>query len=104
MGLNSLKKKRKRRNVSHKYFDDRFQKGLIYARQLTQAHSEIEESDIEELRKCGFSDGEILEINQVACYFNYVNRIVVGLGVTLEGDILGLSPSASSDPNDWSHK
>jgi len=47
--------------------------------------------------------GLILEINQVTSYFNYVNRMVVGLGVNLEKDNIGLSPS-SSDSDDWSHK
>ena len=32
------------------------------------------------------SDGEILEVNQVCCYFNYVNRLLNGLGISLEGD------------------
>ncbi len=37
-------------------------------------------------------------------YFNYVNRTVVGLGVTTDGDIIGLSPNNSDDPNNWNHK
>ena len=56
------------------------------------------------LFKAGFSDGEVLEINQVVSYFNYANRTVLGLGCDTTGDILGLSPGNSSDPNDWSHK
>ncbi|MEM8891906.1 MAG: peroxidase-related enzyme [Bacteroidota bacterium] len=78
-------------------------KGFQYARMLTLAHYEIVEGDIDELRKQGFSDGEILEINQVVSYFNYVNRMVVGLGVDTEGDIIGLSPNNSDDPNNWGH-
>jgi hypothetical protein len=39
--------------------------------------------------KTALRTGEILEVNQVASYFAYVNRTVVGLGVTTEGDILG---------------
>jgi uncharacterized protein YciW len=41
----------------------------------------------------GWSDGEILEINQVAAYFNYANRTVLGLRVQIDGDIIGLSPN-----------
>ena len=37
----------------------------------------------------GLDDGEILEANQIICYFNYVNRSINGLGVTTEGDIVG---------------
>ena len=36
--------------------------------------------------KAWFSDGEILEVNQVLSYFNYINRIVLGLGISLKGD------------------
>ncbi len=37
-----------------------------------------------ELKNADFSDRDIFDINQVASYFNYVNRIADGLGVTLE--------------------
>lgn len=77
--------------------------GASYAKTLTLHAHTIEEGDIEELRKVGFSDGEILEINQVVSYFNYVNRSVVGLGVTIKGDVLGLSPNDNDDPTNWSH-
>jgi alkylhydroperoxidase family enzyme len=67
-------------------------------------HSDLKKDSIELLREKGFSDGEILEINQVASYFNYVNRTVVGLGVDTQGDIIGLSPNNSDDPNNWTHE
>ena len=51
----------------------------------------------------GLDDGEILEINQVTAYFSYANRTVLGLGVATDGDIIGLSPGDSSDPDNWSH-
>lgn len=35
------------------------------------------------------SDGEILEVNQICCYFNYVNRLLNGLGVTFDGGVIG---------------
>jgi uncharacterized protein YciW len=56
------------------------------------------------MRRQGLSDGEILEVNQVVAYFAYANRTVLGLGVTTEGDTLGLSPSASDRPDDWHHR
>ena len=62
------------------------------------------EADVQALRDTGFSDGEVLEINQVTAYFNYANRTVLGLGISTEGDIIGLSPNNSDDPNDWSHR
>lgn len=77
--------------------------GAQYAKQLTEEAYGIREVAIEELRIAGFSDGEILEINQVVSYFNYVNRCVLGLGVNTKGDVLGLSPNNNEDPNNWSH-
>ena len=56
------------------------------------------------MRAAGMTDGEILEVNQVVAYFAYANRTVLGLGVTTEGDTLGLSPSATDRPDDWSHR
>jgi len=84
-------------------FDKKFVEGLLYAKQLTVNHTDITESVIVNLRKVGFTDGEILELNQVASYFNYVNRTVLGLGVNTDGDIIGLSPNNSDDANNWSH-
>ena len=78
--------------------------GIHYARILTEAPSQLKESNISSLREAGFTDGEILEINQLTSYFNYVNRSVIGLGVSTKGDILGLSPNNNNDPNDWSHE
>lgn len=77
---------------------------LHYARKLSEAPASISESDIDALRSEDMSDGEILEINQVAAYFAYANRTVLGLGVTTEGDTLGLSPNNSDDENDWGHQ
>ena len=85
------------------FFDGRYLAGCLHAKQLTQAHHTIGEVDISALRKAGFDDGEILEINQVVSYFNYVNRSVVGLGVSTVGDIIGLSPGDSDDPDNWKH-
>ena len=54
-------------------------------------------ADIDALRAAGADEGEILEANQVCAYFNYSNRLLNGLGVTTEGDTLGLSPPDSGD-------
>lgn len=77
---------------------------LNYAAQLSNAPASIAEAQIEQLRTAGWDDGEILEINQVAAYFAYANRTVLGLGVTTEGDQLGLSPNNSDDRDDWGHR
>lgn len=86
------------------YFDGRNLLGIRYAYKLTKHICSVIENDVSILRFGGFTDGEILEINQVVSYFNYVNRSVVGLGVNTSGDILGLSPNSLDDPENWSHK
>ena len=77
--------------------------GMEYVAKLTASPSTLSASDVETLREAGYDDGEVLEINQVAAYFAYANRMVLGLGVDTDGDIIGLSPGDSSDPDNWSH-
>ena len=60
---------------------------LQYAEKLTRQVSSISERDIKGLRKFGFSDRDIFDINQVVAYFNYVHRIADGLGVSLEEEV-----------------
>ena len=74
-----------------------------YALKLTVEPSKLVETDVQALRDAGFDDGEILEINQVTAYFSYANRTVLGLGCSIKGDVLGLSPNNSDNPNDWGH-
>ena len=88
----------------NQFFDERYLEGISYAEKLTLTLEKITQDEIERLKTTGFSEGEILEINQVASYFNYVNRVVVGLGVNLKGDILGLSPNENDDPSNWEHQ
>jgi uncharacterized peroxidase-related enzyme len=84
-------------------FDGKELAGLQYVEKLTTNAAAMSASDIEALRQSGFDDGEILEINQVAAYFAYANRTVLGLGINTDGDDIGLSPGDSSDPDNWSH-
>ena len=62
---------------------------LRYAEKLTLTPGDMTEDDVVALRDAGLDDGEILEANQIICYFNYVNRSINGLGVTTAGDIVG---------------
>ena len=77
---------------------------MVYARKLTLNPAELVEEDVVTLREAGFDDGEILEINQVVAYFAYANRTVLGLGCSTDGDVIGLSPGNSEDPEDWGHR
>ncbi|RMD51300.1 MAG: peroxidase [Ignavibacteria bacterium] len=54
---------------------------LSYAEKLTLHPHKIMPADIENLRMHGYTDEEILNINLIVSYFNFVNRIVMGLGV-----------------------
>lgn len=57
---------------------------LRYALALTRAPATMTRDDLEPLRTAGLDGREILEANQVAAYFAYVNRLVDGLGIELE--------------------
>lgn len=52
-----------------------------HAEKLTSAPSAMTESDLGELRAVGLSDKDILDLSLVVAYFNFVNRIALGLGV-----------------------
>lgn len=84
-------------------FQQPFSGLLDYAARLTEDPASLTEADIEQLRSQGASDAAILEVNQVAAYFAYANRTVLGLGATTAGEELGLAPRASDNPEDWSH-
>jgi uncharacterized peroxidase-related enzyme len=57
---------------------------LEYAAKLTQEPWNMVEADVFPLREAGFSDGAILDINQVTGYYAFVNRLAEGLGVELD--------------------
>lgn len=57
-----------------------------YAITLTRNPKSLTEKDINELRKQGLVDEEILNLALVAAYFNFVNRLASGLGVELEDE------------------
>lgn len=62
---------------------------LNYTKKLTADVAKMEKDDMIPLREANCTDGEILEVNQVVAYFNYSNRVLNGLGVTTEGDVIG---------------
>ncbi len=52
--------------------------------ELTRAPGSMARNDVEALKVAGFSERDILDINQIVGYFAYVNRLADGLGVPLE--------------------
>lgn len=57
-----------------------------HAEKLTSAPSAMTESDLGELRAVGLSDKDILDLTLIVGYFNFVNRIALGLGVTYSAE------------------
>jgi uncharacterized peroxidase-related enzyme len=64
--------------------EDRTKAMLEYAVKLTIKPSDVQQSDIDSLKNYEFEDRAILDICQIASYFNFVNRMAEGLGVRLE--------------------
>jgi alkylhydroperoxidase family enzyme len=54
---------------------------LGYVEKVTKDPVSIARDDIEALRASGFDDTAILQINLIASWFNYINRVADGLGV-----------------------
>lgn len=59
-----------------------------HAEKLTTAPGAMTEIDLGELRAVGLTDKDILDLTMIVGYFNFVNRIAVGLGVEFSDDEL----------------
>ncbi len=57
---------------------------LRWAQMVTAAPCEATEADVSALREAGFEDAAILDAALTVAYFNFVNRLVLSLGVELE--------------------
>ena len=60
-----------------------------HAEKLTTAPGAMTESDLGELRAVGLSDRDILDLTLITGYFNFVNRIALGLGVEFSPEETG---------------
>ena len=54
---------------------------------LTCEPCERKQEDVERLREYGFDDDAVLRMTEIAAFYSLVNRVVCGLGVTLEADV-----------------
>jgi uncharacterized peroxidase-related enzyme len=61
--------------------DDQERVMLGYVEKLTIDATTVAREDIDGLRAAGFDDTGILQINLIASWFNYINRVADGLGV-----------------------
>lgn len=57
-----------------------------YAKKLTLSPGQSTQEDIEQLKTIGWEDRAILDATQVVAYFNFVNRMVLALGVEFTTD------------------
>jgi uncharacterized peroxidase-related enzyme len=55
-----------------------------YALKLTRQPHTVTGDDVARLREAGISDAAIHDAALIAGYFNFVNRVALGLGVELE--------------------
>ena len=63
---------------------DREKAMLEYVEKLTRDPASVWRDDLDALRAVGFDDTGILQINLIASWFNYINRVADGLGVGRE--------------------
>jgi uncharacterized peroxidase-related enzyme len=57
---------------------------LDFAVKLTKTPSGMVQSDLNDLRKNGFTDEEVVDAVHCIGYFNFINRVLDGLGVDPE--------------------
>lgn len=60
------------------------QRILSFVVKLTRAADTVTAGDVQALRDGGLSDAAIHDLVAVTAYFNFVNRMALGLGVELE--------------------
>jgi uncharacterized peroxidase-related enzyme len=70
-----------RRDYTQAALSDQDRAMLDYAAKMTRHAWKVTPEDLEQLRAVGFDDRGILQINLIASWFNYVNRVADGLGV-----------------------
>lgn len=57
---------------------------LDYAVKLTKNPREVGRGDLDALRKLGYTDEQLVDAVQCIGYFNFINRVLDGLGVDPE--------------------
>ncbi|MBV9123337.1 MAG: peroxidase [Planctomycetes bacterium] len=70
-----------RRDYRQAPLSDQDRAMLDYAAQITRDATRVTPEDLQRLRQVGFDDRAILQINLIASWFNYINRVADGLGV-----------------------
>jgi uncharacterized peroxidase-related enzyme len=83
--------------------DARLDAICAHAAKLTTRPTEMTEHDLAELRAHGLSDLDLLDINNMIAYYNYINRVVNGLGLRTvmetEHEATQAVPGAEGEPS-----
>ncbi len=61
--------------------DARLDAICAHAAKLTRAPTQMTEADLRALRAHGLSDLDLVDLNNMVAYYNYINRVVMGLGL-----------------------
>jgi uncharacterized peroxidase-related enzyme len=64
--------------------DDRLDAVLAYAALLTDEPRSVDGELVDALRAVGLSDLDIVDLNNIVAYYNYINRVANGLGLFTE--------------------
>jgi len=57
---------------------------LEFVGKITLQQKDLREADVQNMRQAGFDDLRILEVVQLAAWFNYITRVADALGVEVE--------------------
>jgi uncharacterized peroxidase-related enzyme len=74
-----------RRDYTRARLSDADRAMLDYVAKVTLHPAQVAPEDLDRLRAVGFDDTAILQINLIASWFCYINRVADGLGVGKPG-------------------
>ncbi|MCA0971174.1 peroxidase-related enzyme [Halobacillus litoralis] len=68
-------------NYQHSDMSDEWKAVLTYADRLVAKPVQVTKEDVIRLKDLGFSEEEVVEINQTVAYTSYTNQLSIGLGL-----------------------
>ncbi len=64
--------------------DEKIKALFRFADKLTRQPEDFGQGDVDEVRKAGWSEGVVFETVMTVAYFNFVNRVSIGLGLVAD--------------------
>jgi len=74
------------RDSDHAPVGERLKPLLYYVRQLTLAPGRVSAADVDAVFAAGWNDGALHDAASVCALFNFMNRLVNGLGISADSD------------------